>query len=90
MGLQEAQKPQINYLLENNSLYSFLGKPRDDGENAEFSCIFLPQNKYKVLEQKRFGSPNSEKSTKSWDAAYPRIVTYALLKILKPRKKYGF
>jgi endonuclease/exonuclease/phosphatase family metal-dependent hydrolase len=30
VGLQEAQKPQINYLLENNSLYSFLGKPRDD------------------------------------------------------------
>ena len=88
VGLQEAQKLQINYLLENNSLYSFLGKPRDDGENSEFSCIFYLKNKYKVLEQNTFWlSETPEKSTKSWDAAYPRIVTYALFENLKTKKK---
>lgn len=88
VGLQEAQKPQINYLLENNSLYSFLGKPRDDGENSEFSCIFYLKNKYKVLEQNTFWlSETPGKSTKSWDAAYPRIVTYALFENLKTKKK---
>ena len=88
VGLQEAQKPQINYLLENNSLYSFLGKPRDDGENSEFSCIFYLKNKYKVLEQNTFWlSETPEKSTKSWDAAYPRIVTYALFENIKTKKK---
>lgn len=88
VGLQEAQKPQIDYLLENNSAYSFLGSPRTDEVNAEFSCIFYVKNKYKVLEQNTFWlSENPEKSGKSWDAAYPRIVTYALFENIKTKKK---
>lgn len=88
VGLQEAQKFQINYLLQENVLYDFVGKPRDDGENAEHSCIFYLKNKYKVLEQNTFWlSETPEKSTKSWDAAYPRIVTYALFENLKTKKK---
>ena len=72
VGLQEAQKFQINYLLQDNSFYDFIGKPRDDGENSEFSCIFYLKNKYKALEQNTFWlSETPEKSTKSWDAAYP-------------------
>ena len=88
VGMQEAQKPQIEYLLENNSLYGFLGKPRDEGENSEFSCIFYLKNKYKVLQQDTFWlSETPEKSTKSWDAAYPRIVTYGLFENIKTKKK---
>ena len=88
VGLQEAQKFQINYLLQDNSFYDFIGKPRDDGENSEFSCIFYLKNKYKALEQNTFWlSETPEKSTKSWDAAYPRIVTYALFENIKTKKK---
>lgn len=88
VGLQEAQKPQIDYLLDNNSAYGFLGRPRTDEGNAEFSCIFYLKNKYKVLEQNTFWlSENPEKSGKSWDAAYPRIVTYALFENIKTKKK---
>ncbi len=88
IGMQEAQKPQIEYLLENNSLYGFLGKPRDEGENSEFSCIFYLKNKYKVLQKDTFWlSETPEKSTKSWDAAYPRIVTYGLFENIKTKKK---
>ena len=88
IGMQEAQKPQIEYLLENNSLYGFLGKPRDEGENSEFSCIFYLKNKYKVLQQDTFWlSETPEKSTKSWDAAYPRIVTFGLFENIKTKKK---
>ncbi len=88
VGLQEAQKPQIDYLLDNNSAYSFLGRPRTDEANAEFSCIFYLKNKYKVLEQNTFWlSKNPEKSGKSWDAAYPRIVTYALFENIKTKKE---
>lgn len=88
VGLQEAQKPQIDYLLDNNSAYSFLGRPRTDEDNAEYSCIFYLKNKYKVLEQNTFWlSENPEKSGKSWDAAYPRIVTYALFENIKTKKK---
>ena len=88
IGMQEAQKQQIEYLLENNSLYGFLGKPRDEGENSEFSCIFYLKNKYKVLQQDTFWlSETPEKSTKSWDAAYPRIVTYGLFENIKTKKK---
>lgn len=88
VGLQEAQKPQIEYLLDKNSKYSFLGKPRTDDADAEFSCIFYLKNKYKVLEQNTFWlSQTPEKSTKSWDAALPRIVTYALFENIKSKKK---
>ena len=88
VGLQEAQKFQINYLLQDNSFYDFIGKPRDDGENSEFSCIFYLKNKYKALEQNTFWlSETPEKSTKSWDAAYPRIVTYVLFENIKTKKK---
>ncbi len=88
IGMQEAQKQQIEYLLENNSLYGFLGRPRDEGENSEFSCIFYLKNKYKVLQQDTFWlSETPEKSTKSWDAAYPRIVTYGLFENIKTKKK---
>ena len=88
VGLQEAQKPQIDYLLEKNTLYSYLGKPRDNGENSEHSCIFYLKNKYKVLEQNTFWlSETPNQSTKSWDAAYPRIVTYALFENRKTKQK---
>ena len=88
VGLQEAQKPQIDYLLDNNSAYGFLGRPRTEEPNAEYSCIFYLKNKYKALEQNTFWlSENPEKSGKSWDAAYPRIVTYALFENIKTKKK---
>ena len=88
VGLQEAQKPQIDYLLEKNTLYSYLGKPRDNSENSEHSCIFYLKNKYKVLEQNTFWlSETPNQSTKSWDAAYPRIVTYALFENRKTKQK---
>ena len=88
VGLQEAQKPQIDYLLEKNTLYSYLGKPRDNSENSEHSCIYYLKNKYKVLEQNTFWlSETPNQSTKSWDAAYPRIVTYALFENRKTKQK---
>lgn len=88
VGMQEAQKFQLNYLLQENSLYNYIGKPRDNGENAEYSCIFYLKNKYKVIETHTFWlSETPEKSTKSWDAAYPRILTYALFENLKTKKK---
>jgi endonuclease/exonuclease/phosphatase family metal-dependent hydrolase len=88
VGLQEAQKFQIDYLLANHSQYAFLGKPRNNDENAEYSCILYLKNKYKVLDQNTLWlSETPEKSTKSWDAAYPRIVTYALFENIKTHQK---
>jgi endonuclease/exonuclease/phosphatase family metal-dependent hydrolase len=49
---------------------------------------FYLKNKYKVLQQDTFWlSETPEKSTKSWDAAYPRIVTYGLFENIKTKKK---
>lgn len=88
VGLQEAQKFQIDYLLSPQTNYSYTGKPRDNGENAEHSCIFYLKNKYKIVEQNTFWlSETPEQSSKSWDAAYPRIVSYALFEDLKNHKK---
>lgn len=88
IGMQEAQKSQIKFLLQNNESYAFLGRPRSEDENAEFSCIFYLKNKYKVLKEKTFWlSDNPTESSKSWDAAYPRIVSYALFQNIKTNKK---
>lgn len=88
VGLQEAQKIQIDYLLADHSSYGVLGKARTEEENAEYSCLFYLKNKYKVLEQNTFWlSETPYKSTKSWDAAFPRIVTYALFENIKTKKK---
>lgn len=89
LGMQEVQKMQLDCLLENLSQYQFIGLPRENGEFAEYSCIFYNAEKFKVLEYKTFWlSETPNEMSKGWDAACHRIVTYGLFQDKKSKQKF--
>lgn len=82
IGIQEGlhhQVEELDSLLQN---HSYVGVGRDDGAEAgEFSAIFYNHHKFSILESGTFWlSETPAKPSKSWDAALPRICTWAVLK----------
>jgi len=77
-GVQEALETQMNFIDENLSDYSYVGIGRDDGKRGgEFSAVFY-KKELKVLESGTFWlSSTPDKVSKGWDAALPRVCTYA-------------
>ncbi len=89
IGVQEAQVPQLEFIKQNNSNLAFIGLPRSEDKNAEYSAIFYKKDQYKVLEEHTFWlSETPEKVSKGWDASYYRIVTYGLFQNLKTKKTF--
>jgi len=79
MGVQEALPEQMDYLDKNLTGYKHLGVGREGENKGEFSAIFYNAEKLQVLESDTFWlSTTSEKISTGWDAALPRICTYAL------------
>ncbi|HMR89042.1 MAG TPA: endonuclease/exonuclease/phosphatase family protein [Saprospiraceae bacterium] len=81
-GLQEALFHQCAYLDSSLTNFTFVGAGRDDGkQKGEFSPIFYDSTQYEALQSGTFWlSETPEKPGKSWDAAFPRVCTYVLLK----------
>lgn len=79
VGLQEALKRQLDDLSDLLPEYAWLGVGRADGKTGgEFSAILYRKNRFNALEASTFWlseTPNAP--SKGWDAAYPRIVTWA-------------
>jgi endonuclease/exonuclease/phosphatase family metal-dependent hydrolase len=83
LGMQEVLASQADYLQENLSGYGFCGGGRDDGKRAgEFSPVMFRKDRFDLLAHGQWWlSPTPEKvASKGWDAALPRIVTWAKLK----------
>lgn len=79
IGLQEAQKPQIQYILNGLKGYAFSGKPRTTDANAEYSCILYDTTKYSISEEKTLWlSDTPDTISLGWDAKIPRIASYVL------------
>lgn len=81
-GLQEALRGQIDDVSMRLPDYAWLGVGRDDGADAgEFSPIFYKRDRFNVVEQGTFWlSPTpDEVGSQGWDAALPRIATWAHL-----------
>ncbi|MGE9266951.1 MAG: endonuclease/exonuclease/phosphatase family protein [Verrucomicrobiales bacterium] len=74
-GLQ-GQMTDLQKLLPDHGLVSY---GRDDGEQAgEQAGIFYRKSRYELQAQGRFWlSPTPEKVSKGWDAALPRLCTWA-------------
>ncbi|GGE97357.1 endonuclease [Chishuiella changwenlii] len=89
IGVQEAQVPQLEFIKQNNPQLDFIGLPRSEDNNAEYSAIFYKKDQYKILEQKTsWLSETPEKVSKGWDAAYNRIITYGLFQDKKTKKTF--
>ena len=91
-GTQEVRYEQKLDLIDMLPEYDCVGVGRDDGKNGgEHELIFFKRNRFKVLRHGDFWlSETPEVPSKGWDAALPRICTWAYLKDRKTHKKIWF
>lgn len=95
IGLQEAQRNQLDDLTAMLPGYQWFGVCRTDGSTTpdpdnEFSAIFYRTDRFERLEGHTFWlSPTPETvGSKGWDAALPRIVTWAKFRDLKTNRTF--
>jgi len=87
-GTQEAKNNQINDLLQNLPDYTSVGVGRDDGKTrGEYVAIFFKKSRFSLIKSDTFClSTDTTKPNRGWDAALPRICTWAELKDLENQK----
>jgi endonuclease/exonuclease/phosphatase family metal-dependent hydrolase len=91
LGVQEALPDQMRDLQERLPQYKHVGVGRDDGkEKGEFSAIFYDTTRLSLLESNTFWLSETPEvaGKKGWDAALPRIVTWAKLRDRKTGKLF--
>ncbi|WP_373055950.1 endonuclease/exonuclease/phosphatase family protein [Zunongwangia sp. H14] len=91
-GVQEALLLQIDYFTSQLYGYDYVGVGRENGaEKGEYSAILYKKDKFEVLETSTFWlSKTPEKVSTGWDAALPRICTYALFRDKESGKKFWY
>jgi endonuclease/exonuclease/phosphatase family metal-dependent hydrolase len=91
IGVQEAFNHQLKDLKERLPHYAWVGAGRDDGkEKGEYSAIIYDSSRIRVLQSETFWlSPTPhDAGVKGWDAAFPRVVTWAQVKDLATNKQF--
>ena len=90
VGVQEALKGQLDDLKNLLPEFDWLGVGRGDGKTAgEFSAILYRRDRFDALESSTFWlSPTPNSPSQGWDAALPRIVTWARFKDKKTGKVF--
>jgi endonuclease/exonuclease/phosphatase family metal-dependent hydrolase len=91
LGVQEALPHQLQDMLQSLRKYKYVGRGRDDNKEwSEHSAIFYDTTRMSMLSNETFWlseNPNAV-GIKGWDAALPRIVTYACFKDKRSKKKF--
>ena len=92
LGAQEVLHNQLEDLLKNLPQYAHIGVGRDDGETkGEYAPIFYKKDRFKLLKSGHFWlAEETDHPNKGWDAALPRICTWAQFNDLKKKKKIWF
>lgn len=87
IGVQEAFRRQLDELVSDMPQYDWFGVCRTDGTiqphpDSEFSAILFRRDRFERLDGNTFWLSETPEviGSKSWDAAYPRIVTWAKFK----------
>lgn len=90
IGVQEARPNQMADLSKLLPQYKYAGVARENNEWGEFSAIFYNISRLEMLAQHTFwlSETPTEVGRKGWDAACPRIVTYALFKDKKTKQQF--
>lgn len=88
LGLQEVLKSQLDALAADMPDYRFVGVGRDDGAEAgEYSPVAYRADRFRLLEHGTFWlSPTPDRPSRGWDAALPRIASWARLEDLATGK----
>lgn len=89
-GVQEGLKHQLDQIDGSLSDYAYVGVGRDDGRTkGEYSAIFYQKEKLELREQGTFWlSRTPDKPSRDWDAALPRICTYARFRLKDSGKEF--
>ena len=87
LGMQEVLLIQKRDLERDLPNYAMVGVGRDDGEEkGEFSPIAYRRDRFRLIDQGTIWlSQTPSLPSKGWDAAYPRIATWALLRDWKSK-----
>ena len=90
LGLQEVVPGQKTDLEAALPTYRFLGVARDDGRTTgEYSSLAIDRRVFSVSSSGTFWlSPTPAVPSKGWDAAYPRIATWAKLVRQSDRRRF--
>lgn len=88
--MQEPHLHQIKYLAKQLPAYTWVGVGRADGKQKdEFNPIFYKKEKLNLLESGTFWlSETPQKPSRSWDAGYDRICTWALFQNKKSGNQF--
>lgn len=91
-GAQEVLHNQLGDILKYLPDYDYVGVGRDDGKTkGEYAPIFYQKKKFRVLESGHFWlAEDTSKPNKGWDAALPRICTWAKLENRTTGMKFFF
>ena len=89
-GVQEAVLEQLEYFENALPGYQYVGVGRDDGKTkGEFSAVFYNSNRFEVLKEDTFWLSNTpDEVSVGWDAALPRVCTYAKFRDKDTGKKF--
>ena len=93
IGMQEALIHQLNDLQERLPGYKWFGAGRDDGKNkGEFSPVFYDAKRLELLTSQTFWLSETPDSIgkRGWDAALPRIVSWAKFRDRITKKIFFF
>lgn len=90
VGVQEALLHQLDDLTDLLPGFSWTGTGRNEGGGGEYSAILFRENRLELLDNDTFWlskTPNVPGS-KSWDAALPRIVTWAKFRDVNTEEEF--
>ncbi|WP_020570934.1 glycerophosphodiester phosphodiesterase family protein [Neolewinella persica] len=80
MGTQEGLPEQIDWLNGRLTDYAYVGEGRQGGHAGEYSALFYNRKRFSVHDSGTFWlSETPDKVSTGWDAALPRIVSWARL-----------
>lgn len=91
-GAQEVLHDQLLDMKEQLPEYDYVGVGRDDGDTkGEYAPIFYKKQLFQLLDSGHFWmSEVTDRPNKGWDAALPRICTWAKLKNVESGFEFYF
>lgn len=91
VGVQEALLSQLRDLERSLPDFAWCGVGRTDGKEAgEYSAILYHKSRFQILDCKTFwlSETPDKPGSMGWDAAYPRVVTWARFKDRVTKKTF--
>lgn len=92
MGFQEVEPGQLEWLKERFGGYAFVGRGRNANGGGEASPVAFRRDRFAVAKEGTFWLSETPDvpGSKGWDAALPRICSYAVLKDKATGKTFSF